>query len=160
MQTQSKYIQGRNFILREMNNDDVDSVVQIEKMVFITPWSTDAFLAGFSQQYTKSYIIESDKIIIAYAVVWLVVDELHFANLAVEENFRNIGLAQWLINEILCIAKAKNCKIAHLEVRRSNTIAIALYKKFGFKITGVRKNYYSEQKEDAFLMSTMLINTI
>ena len=139
-----------------MTNSDVDAIAKIEKETFPTPWSKDAFLSGLLQNYVKSFIIENEFEIVAYAVVWFAADELHFANLAVIEKYRRCGLASWLISELFIIAKSQNIKFAFLEVRRSNQKALALYEKFGFNIIGIRKKYYSEQNEDAILMSCSL----
>ena len=143
-------------ILREMTTGDLEYVCELEKKYFKTPWSENAFLAEFNASYSNSYILEADNKIIGYAVAWFLVDEFHLANIAIDDKFRNQGFGFRFVNELLQFARQKNCKYAFLEVRASNIPAIKLYKKLGFTVAGIRKNYYQAENEDALLMSNFL----
>ena len=145
-----------NVILRKMTLDDLEHVCQMEKKYFKTPWSINAFLAEFNASYSNSYILEADNQIIGYAVAWFLVDEFHLANIAVDDKFRNQGFGSQFVSELLQLARQQNCKYAFLEVRASNIPAIKLYKKLGFTVAGIRKNYYQAENEDALLMSYFL----
>jgi len=90
--------------------------------------------------------------IIGYLCVNLIFEEAHILNLAVHPDFRRQGVATRLMEEILQASKGKNCSGFFLEVRGSNTEAIKFYERLGFKIAGVRKDYYVSPVEDASLM--------
>jgi len=139
--------------MRSMRREDIDQIYLMEKMIFPSPWSHSSFEAELLHDYSKCLIVSHEKTIIAYTVFWIIEDEIHIANLAVSETYRGCGIASWIMDIIFNIAHDNNIKLMHLEVRKKNTKAINLYEKFGFKIVGIRKNYYETEKEDAILMS-------
>jgi len=142
--------------LRRMQAHDVESVLEIERRNFRDPWTRRAFLAEIeAEPVSQPLVVEYDGRIIGYAVPWFVADELQIANLAIHEDFRRRGLAKQLIAHFYEIAQQKNCKVAHLEVRHTNTAARELYESLGFKTTTVRRAYYGPA-EDALLMSKSL----
>ncbi|MBR61663.1 MAG: ribosomal-protein-alanine N-acetyltransferase [Dehalococcoidia bacterium] len=83
---------------------------------------------------------------------WNVVDEIQIIDFIVEEKFRGHGIGRLLLNSLIELACSVKSKLITLEVRASNMPAINLYTKFGFKVCGSRKNYYSDKNEDALLM--------
>ncbi len=87
-----------------------------------------------------------------YIVFWLVADEMHLLNLAVHPEKRRRGVAGFLLREALRRSQALGAKAAWLEVRPSNTPALALYASFGFKEVGRRPGYYQDTREDAMLL--------
>jgi len=91
--------------------------------------------------------------IIGYICFWVVLDEAHLANLAVAPGIRRQGVATFLLKTMIRYLRARGIKRVLLEVRERNKAALSLYQKFGFKIDGRRKGYYSDTKEDAILMS-------
>ena len=139
--------------LRRMQATDVESVLEIERRNFRDPWTRRAFLAEIKAgPVSQPMVVEYDDRIIGYVVPWFVADELQIANLAIHEDFRRRGLARQTIGQLCEIALQKNCKVAHLEVRHTNTAARELYESLGFKTTTVRRAYYGPA-EDALLMS-------
>ncbi len=94
--------------------------------------------------------------IIGYICFWVVLDEAHLANLAVAPEARRQGVAAFLLKTMIRYLRARGVKQILLEVRERNKAALSLYHKFGFKIDGRRKGYYSDTKEDAILMSLSL----
>ena len=90
--------------------------------------------------------------VIAYIVTWTIHDEVHILNIAVHPDFRKIGIGEMLLRDCLGYSKNNKMKYAILEVRTSNIGAIKLYEKIGFRTLRVRKNYYSDTREDAFVM--------
>lgn len=133
--------------------EDLDDVLQIEERTFSTPWSRNAFEMEIKDNLLSTYIVaEFDGKIVGYAGLWIIIDEGHITNIAVDERYkgRSIGNA-------LLIGLTKQCinngifKMT-LEVRKSNIVAINLYKKHGFTEEGIRKNYYVAEKEDAIVM--------
>lgn len=95
--------------------------------------------------------------ITGFAGIWLMADEAHIMNLAVRESHRRRGIGEILLINTIELAARLNAGIVTLEVRASNTAAIALYDKCGFARVGLRRGYYLDNKEDAVLMSTEVI---
>jgi ribosomal-protein-alanine N-acetyltransferase len=142
--------------LRPMQAADVEAVLAIEKRNFPAPWTRRAFLAEIAAtSVSQPLVAEYQNQIIGYVVPWFVADELQIANIAIHEDFRRRGLARQIIVCLCDAAPRRGCRVAHLEVRRSNTAARMLYEKLGFQTTKVRRNYY-EPGEDALLMSKQL----
>ncbi len=140
--------------IRRLKAKDVGAVQMLEKETFPSPWSKESFLYRLADHtFNLSLVGEIEKKVIAYAVSYIVYDELHFSNLAVDKILLRNRIGEILLWLSLHIGIENNCQIVNLEVRRSNTPAISLYKKYGFQIVGIRKNYYSREREDALLMS-------
>ena len=91
--------------------------------------------------------------------IWLMVDEAHIINIAVKEEYRGKGLGELLLISGIDMASNLNAAVMTLEVRASNTVAQSLYLKYGFQEAGVRKGYYTDNKENALIMTTDLIST-
>jgi len=92
--------------------------------------------------------------IVGFAGFWLMLKDAHVTTIAVRGNYRRIGIGEALLISIIELATRLNATIITLEVRASNEIAQALYKKYGFQIVGRRLRYYSDNGEDAILMNT------
>ena len=141
-------------LIRQMIEEDITDVFNLEQKIFSDPWPLAAFYTELRDiKYGLAVVGIIDDKIIAYATMRFIVDELHIHNIAVDIQNRRKGYGSALLWFILEIASQSNIKICYLEVRRSNLSALALYRKFGFKIIGVRKRYYIKQNEDALLMS-------
>jgi [ribosomal protein S18]-alanine N-acetyltransferase len=97
--------------------------------------------------------------IVGYVGVWLMVDQAHVVAIAVREEYRRQGLGELLLAESVEMAQSNGQESVTLEVRRSNESAQALYEKYRFLKVGVRRRYYSDNKEDALIMTTPPINT-
>jgi [ribosomal protein S18]-alanine N-acetyltransferase len=93
---------------------------------------------------------------VGYHCAWVVFDELHLQNLAVHPDWRRKGIGSLLVRHALELGRGKKTRTAILEVRRSNEEALGLYRKFGFEVVGVRRNYYPEEGEDALVMVAIL----
>ena len=140
--------------IRRMESDDIDQVMKLEEQIFPSPWSAESFSYRLEEKnFNMSIVGLSDNRIIAYAVSYVVFDEFHFSNIAVEKRFRGKKIGETLLWLSLQIGVEYNCSFVQLEVRESNRQAIRLYEKYGFKKTGLRKNYYARENEDALLMS-------
>jgi ribosomal-protein-alanine N-acetyltransferase len=142
--------------LRRMQPEDLDQVLAIEQRNFHEPWTRRSFLAEIeTAPLSQPLVVVYENQLVAYIVPWFIVDELQIANITVHEDFRRRGLARRLIMHACELAQRRNCRVAHLEVRRSNIAASRLYESLGFQITTVRRNYYGPN-EDALLMSKKL----
>ena len=84
--------------------------------------------------------------------MWIIADEAQLYNIAIAPEFRGRGIGSILLRYMAEKAEEAGCKVLLLEVRRSNTPAITMYRKNGFKESGLRKGYYAEEAEDAVLM--------
>ncbi|MCD6299635.1 MAG: ribosomal protein S18-alanine N-acetyltransferase [Dehalococcoidales bacterium] len=96
----------------------------------------------------------SNEYIVGFAGIWIMADEAHIINIAVREDHRRQGIGELLLISIIDLATELNASIVTLEVRTSNTAAQSLYHKYGFSQVGIRRGYYTDNREDAILMST------
>jgi ribosomal-protein-alanine N-acetyltransferase len=136
--------------VRKMRACDLDRICEMEKMLFASPWSRQSFMAELGRKGGLAVVAEEEGTVFGYAVGWSVADELHIANLAVHPDRQRLGIGRGLLRALL--EGFEGLAWAGLEVRESNAPAIALYQSMGFKKTGLRKNYYAEEKENAVLM--------
>lgn len=142
-----------NVIVREMNEQDIDEVLRIEKLSFATPWSREAFIIEMTTNKLAKYIVaEKDHSIAGYAGLWFIIDEGHITNIAVDPQYRGQGIGTLLMEKLISVSEERGITSLTLEVRKSNTVAQSLYKKYGFEDCGVRPGYYSDTKEDAIIM--------
>nr|WP_044023196.1 ribosomal protein S18-alanine N-acetyltransferase [Bacillus sp. SG-1] len=142
-----------DYTIRLMNTEDLDQVMEVESNSFSIPWSRDAFFNEIETNHFATYIvIEEGGKVIGYCGVWIIVDEAHITNIAVLPSYRGQGLGDKLMRSMIEIAKEMGARTMTLEVRVSNTPAQSLYRKFGFQEGGIRKNYYSDNQEDALVM--------
>lgn len=146
------------FLLRAMRREDVEQVHALETSIFPTPWSLNSYQFEVEDNpASELWVIEAGQgkgqsRIAAYLVAWLLVDEVHIANIAVAPAFRHRGLARRLLRHTLQRAAKDGMRYATLEVRVSNSAARALYESFGFEVAGRRKRYYRDNQEDALSM--------
>jgi ribosomal-protein-alanine N-acetyltransferase len=142
--------------IREMREEDIRQIMDIENESFSTPWTEAAFLAEIHKPYSLSRVLMIGDRLGGYLCMNLILDEGHILNLAVHPDFRRRGLATRLINEALAALKKKGCRFLYLEVRGSNIAAKQFYVQFGFRDAGLRKKYYANPVEDAVLMMRQL----
>lgn len=135
-----------------MEKSHIREVAQIEKETFSVPWSEKAFLEALEAEYALFLVAEEEGRVAGYIGVYLAADEGEITNVAVEETFRRHHIGEYLVKEALSEAEKKGAATIFLEVRCSNTPAIALYEKMGFSICGTRKGFYEKPKEDAYVM--------
>jgi len=139
--------------VRQMTLEDVDGVVYVEEHSFSHPWTREAFENEMtSNQFATYFIAEDDDFIIGYCGQWLIFDESHITNIAVLPNYRGYKLGETLLKKAMFYARTAQAKKMSLEVRVSNEVAQGLYRKLGFQNGGIRKNYYTDNHEDALVM--------
>ena len=139
---------------------DIDEIVALENRAFPHPWSRNILLAeidgeSFSYVYVAR-LVGNDGVpgtIIGYHFFWLVADELHVLNIAVDPEYQGCGLGKILMNFAAEFGRDRGAQTMLLEVRVSNRPAQALYQKLGFRQVGLRKKYYTDNKEDAYAMT-------
>ncbi len=138
--------------IRKMKVEDLERVLEIERASFSNPWSRNAFLYEIESDVSYPWVIELEGKIVGYSIHWLIFDEAHLSNIAVDPSLRRRGIGRFILEKVIESVKKKGARFLTLEVRVSNTGAISLYTKMNFKVVGVRKNYYANPVEDAFIM--------
>ncbi|PFG02791.1 ribosomal protein S18-alanine N-acetyltransferase [Bacillus sp. es.036] len=138
---------------RSMTIEDIEAVMRIEHATFPTPWSRSAFYNEIVINHFATYLLlEVGKEVAGYCGVWVIIDEAHITNIALHPEYRGMKLGEALLNKAIHFAKSRGALKITLEVRVSNIVAQNLYRKFGFEEGGIRKNYYTDNQEDALVM--------
>lgn len=135
-----------------INPADLDDIVAIENVSFPSPWPKRIFEREIQAKNSYKRVIRFSGSVVAYIVTWTIYDEVHILNIAVHSDFRKLGLGEMLLRDCLNFSLESGLKLAILEVRVSNTAAIKLYEKIGFRTLRIRKKYYSDTGEDAYVM--------
>lgn len=137
-----------------MTTEHLPQIAALEKRCFpADPWSKTVFEAALDSPNTAVLLAQGeDGALLGYAVLSAVLDEGNLDNIAAAPEFRRMGVADALLSALTAFGR-EHLSVLTLEVRSSNTPAIALYEKHGFAAVGRRKNYYSAPKEDAILMT-------
>jgi ribosomal-protein-alanine N-acetyltransferase len=143
-----------------MTVDDIPDVHEIERASFPVPWPAYAFRQEIEGNRLARYLVArvGDETV-AYAGIWLMVDEAHVTTFAVMPSWRRHGVGGRLLLELFRVARDVGATVATLEVRLSNAAARNLYQRFGFRPVGVRPRYYSDNGEDALIMTTDPLNS-
>ena len=141
-----------NVELRSLKAGDLDEVEEIERESYPTPWSRSMFDAELRKPSSLALGAFTENGLVGYAFVSRYVDAWHVMNVAVADTYRRRGIAVALLERLFDITATDPRRGYTLEVRVSNTGAIALYEKLGFEARGVRRGYYTDNREDALIM--------
>jgi [ribosomal protein S18]-alanine N-acetyltransferase len=167
------------YLVGPMLAEDVHTVAMIEQRVFSMPWSENSFRYEATQADTSEYLVarylpwmassakvsflaslrkvlqpdQEDASLLGYGGSWFVVDEAHITTLAVRAEWRGRGLGELLLVSLIERAIRRRAELVTLEVRASNLLAQNLYQKYGFRKVGRRKGYYTDDHEDAHIMT-------
>ena len=134
--------------------EDAKEIFAIEMECFSVPWSLDSIETELLNEDKKLYyVIEEANGVVGYAGAWLVYDEGQITNIAIRPSARRQGFGAKLTSALIEECFKRGMHEIFLEVRISNLSALSLYRQLGFTVKGMRKNYYSEPKEDAYIMS-------
>ena len=144
-----------NVAIRRMTVADVPAVSQIDRLSFSLPWPEHSFHYEVAEnRVSRCWVAEAeDRRIAAMIVSWIIVDEMHIATIATHPDFRRQGIGARILAQAILDARAFGARLAFLEVRASNEVAQAMYRKFGFQTSGRRPKYYRDNGEDAILMT-------
>lgn len=140
------------FKILPMEKKHIDGVCEVENLSFAHPWTKGAFENELENENAFYFVAEEDGKAIAYGGFWCVCGEGQVTNIAVHPQKRRMHIGEALLDEIIGLAEEMKAEVLTLEVRVSNAAAQALYAKKGFEKVGVRKRYYQDNGEDAFLM--------
>ncbi len=141
-----------------MTLDDLPAVLEIDRLSFALPWPERSFRFELTENDAAHMIVaetawEGRARAIGYLGYWLLVDEMHISTLAVHPDVRGQGIGERLLLAGLEHARRQGAEMSTLEVRPSNSAALALYRKHGYELAGRRRAYYRDNQEDALLMT-------
>ncbi|NLG28516.1 MAG: ribosomal protein S18-alanine N-acetyltransferase [Chloroflexi bacterium] len=176
---------GLPYTVEPMLVDDIPTVSAVEQSVFTMPWSSTAFEYELRHNPSSCYMtlrylpwkesdeseprlsrsvrrllrpVREDIALLGYGGLWMMVDEGHICTLALRPEWRGRGLGELLLASLIEQAAMRQAAVVTLEVRVSNVRAQSLYAKYGFRVVGERKRYYTDNHEDALIMTTDPIN--
>jgi ribosomal-protein-alanine N-acetyltransferase len=145
-------------LIEPMRREDLPEVMGIEVASYALPWTQEMFENELARGDLSEILVArlpgagNPPPLVGYICVWVVGDELHINNVAVDPRWRRQGFAGALLGAALNHGRARGVRRAFLEVRASNVAAQALYRRFGFEVAGIRKRYYTHPVEDAVVM--------
>jgi ribosomal-protein-alanine N-acetyltransferase len=162
------------YIVEPMTLDDLDRVMEIERLSFSAPWPARSYRFEITENQHSTMLVVRPAprlgskpahwlsrfqrvrrgTVFGYGGFWLLVDDAHIATIAVHPTWRDRGLGQLLLLSLLDHAIKLGARRATLEVRVSNLAAQGLYHKIGFEVVSLRKRYYADNNEDAYIMAT------
>ena len=137
---------------REIKEEDIEDILEIEEEAFTTPWSEEAFKSEIKNNLAHYLVVEIDGRIVGYGGVWLIIDEAHITNIAVLQEYKGKGIGNKILMGLIKYSTKLGIKNMTLEVRESNFVARRFYEKHGFVSYGIRPKYYIDDNEDAIIM--------
>ncbi|GAB2915374.1 ribosomal protein S18-alanine N-acetyltransferase [Rheinheimera gaetbuli] len=137
---------------------DIAAVLRIEQAANSYPWTEASFASSFAESYFSYKLLDNAGNIVGFYIAQLILEQLELFNICVAPTQQGKGYGHILMQHFLQEGAARGATDVFLEVRSSNLSAIALYQRYGFTQTGLRKGYYVSRtgKEDALLMSCIL----
>jgi [ribosomal protein S18]-alanine N-acetyltransferase len=150
---------GLPLTVEEMRASDIAEVHEIERLSFNTPWPVYAFEQELRGNRLARYVVARTPMlgrerVVGFAGVWLMGDEAHITTFGVHPEWRRQGVGSRLMLRLLELSLELRAMRMTLEVRVGNVAAQELYRRFGFAIAGTRPRYYTDDGEDAFVMTT------
>lgn len=146
-----------DFLIRPMLPADIPAVMVLEQAGHAYPWTEGIMRDNLASGY-HCHVLERGGVILGFGVVQVAVGEAHLLNICIDRSRQGKGLGRELLVFLSEAARQAGADTMFLEVRPSNTRAVALYQGFGFNEIGLRRNYYPapEGREDALMMALML----
>ncbi len=144
--------------IEPMRAEDLEAVLAIEHASFSLPWTAEMFVGDLERDDLAEILVArwveggDPAPVVGFLCYWVVREEMHINNLAVDPHWRRRGIATALLTTSLTRARSRGAGQAFLEVRASNLAAQALYRRAGFAATGTRRRYYAKPVEDAVVM--------
>lgn len=138
-----------------MTEENYETAARIEAECFSDrPWTKEQFFEELSLSFSRTFLAFCDGKAAGFANLWLTPPMAVINNIAVMDGFRRLGVASALLKALL--GECRNCSSLTLEVRVSNSAAVMLYEKHGFGIVGLRKRFYENPCEDAYIMTKFM----
>jgi [ribosomal protein S18]-alanine N-acetyltransferase len=138
--------------IRRLQLRDLSAIEEIERASYPTPWSRSMFAGELAKPSSICLGATSENRLVGYLIVSRYVDAWHVMNVAVAPEFRRNGIASTLLGTLFELTSDDHRRGYTLEVRISNAGAISLYERMGFESRGVRRGYYTDNREDALIM--------
>lgn len=140
-------------ILSLMQLEDIEHVSRLERRCYTLPWSSSAYVTEVGNT-SAHYVVAKDEegTLLGYAGMWVIMDELHVTTIAVDPAQRGRKIGERLLVNLIEESIPRGAERATLEVRERNVAAHSLYLKYGFEDVALRKNYYSDNNENAIIM--------
>jgi ribosomal-protein-alanine N-acetyltransferase len=138
---------------------DLRSVLEIEGLSFPHPWHESTFRGEIQHRPISFPLVVVHTIlnrVIGYVIFWLIGEDVQINNIAIHPDFRGMGVGEHVMRQVIEQVRFQGASLITLEVRPSNTAALALYRKLGFKLMGIRKGYYTIPPEDALVLGLHL----
>jgi [ribosomal protein S18]-alanine N-acetyltransferase len=147
-------------VVSPMTLEDVEAAHEIERLSFATPWPAYAFEQELRGNRLAHYLAaRAGDELVGFAGLWLMVDDAHITTISVRPEWRRRGVGRQLMLDLAELALSLGARRMTLEVRAGNGAAHALYREFGFELAGRRVGYYSDDGEDALVMTTPDLGT-
>lgn len=141
------------FHIRQMEYEDIDAVMEVDRTSFPTPWTREIYVQEMNHNdHAHYFVLEESGQIIGYIGLWIVEDDAQVTNIALLPKYRGYKIGEKLFGYATHYVMEQGASRLSLEVRKSNVVAQNLYKKFGLVPGGIRKNYYPDNGEDALVM--------
>ncbi len=144
------------YTLRYMTLRDIPPVQEIDQIAFQTPWSINSYIFEINDNQSAHMVVLETKgetpTIVGYGGMWLIEGEAHISTIATHPDWRGRGLGEALLAGMVLRGISLSATYSVLEVRVSNVAAINLYRKYEYQIVSLRKGYYRDNNEDAYLM--------
>jgi [ribosomal protein S18]-alanine N-acetyltransferase len=138
--------------IRRLQLRDLTAIEKIERSAYPTPWSRSMFAGELSKPSSVCLGAFEDEVLVGYLITSRYVDAWHVMNVAVAPDRRRMGIASALLGRLFELTTDDDRRGYTLEVRVSNAKAIALYERVGFEQRGIRRGYYTDNREDALIM--------
>ena len=142
-------------VVEPMRLEDVSAVHEIERLSFRTPWPAYAFEQELKGNRLAHYVVaRAGDRVVGFAGIWMMVDEAHITTFSVHPEWRRQQIGRQLLLSLVELSVTIGARRMTLEVRASNESAQSLYRSFGFEVAGRRPGYYTDDGEDALVMTT------
>ncbi|AGA68690.1 (SSU ribosomal protein S18P)-alanine acetyltransferase [Desulfitobacterium dichloroeliminans LMG P-21439] len=140
-------------IIRPMQEKDLPRIMEIEQACFPVPWAPQSFVGELrDNEYARYFCLEYEEKVIGYMGLWFILEEGHITNVAIAPEYRGKRRGEFLMRSVIDFMVREGMERMTLEVRATNASAQRLYERLGFATAGVRKGYYSDNREDALIM--------
>ena len=149
---------AQELIIEKMGLDDINQILEIEKISFPTPWHSYIFELELKKPRTLQLVSKFGDQVTGYIISWMMYDEIHILNVAVHPDFRRKGIARRLLSDVIEYFYPRGARSVILEVRMNNKAAQNLYESMGFRTLRIRKKYYTDTGEDAIVMYLDLLD--
>lgn len=155
------------FQIKAMTPADIPQVIAIERASYAMSWPKKAYDYELEKNTLAHYFVlrmspappdgrpqAANSVIIGLGGFWLMSEDVHITTIAIDPAWRRQGLGEWMLISLLEAGQALGGKVATLEVRPSNHVALSLYHKYSFQNVGRRSRYYTDNNEDALICTT------